>query len=119
MQKEAENVGNIASQESVKEPPPSTTASPGSPESPVEGFTGQTHVKDSEPSQEPMIPQEPKAVNPIVSVENFFSNDIRLSGHSLEESPCYPIISSRTDEISTDTVYYCKLHPELGSDLSD
>jgi hypothetical protein len=53
--------------------------------------------------------------NPIIPIQDFFSNNIPLPGHSIEESPCYDIIGSRPGEISTDTIYYCKLHPELGS----
>jgi hypothetical protein len=49
---------------------------------------------------------------PIVSIEEFFSNDMPLDAHSLEESPCYPIIGSKPSEIPTDTIYYCKLHPD-------
>lgn len=38
-----------------------------------------------------------------------------IPDHSIEESPCFPIIGSRPGEISTDIIYYCKLHPELRS----
>ena len=59
---------------------------------------------------------------------NFFDN--KSDSNSLEQSPCYPIIGSRTEDIGgsvgdadgnltdvtyTNTVYYCKIHPDLGS----
>jgi hypothetical protein len=58
--------------------------------------------------------QEPskEIIGPITSFEGFFNDDIPLEPHSFEESPCYPIIGSRPGEISTDTVYYCKIHPD-------
>jgi hypothetical protein len=55
------------------------------------------------------------ARSPIVSVEDFFNNNISLPNHSFEESPCYPIIGIRSDETSTIPVYYCESHPDLGS----
>ena len=84
-----------------------------------------------EPSQN--TPKMLETFDPIISVEDFFgSNDISLlDHHSIEESPCYHIIGSRTDEMPgnvvdddgnvvdkmgyPNTVYYCKLHPDLGS----
>jgi hypothetical protein len=112
IQKRAENIENITSQKSTIESQSSISASPGSPGSPM--------IPDSKSSQAPeaLYVSEARAefVDPIRSVEAFFSNDISLDGHSIESSPCYPIIGSRPGEISTDTVYYCKLHPDnLGS----
>jgi hypothetical protein len=53
---------------------------------------------------------------PIVVVEDFFETDIDkefspLPDHSLEQSPCYPIIGSksRDDHI----IYHCRLHPKV------
>jgi hypothetical protein len=71
--------------------------------------------EDKDPPGNILERHPPKTVNPIISVEYFFSNDMPLDAHSFEESPCYPIIGSKPGEIPTDTVYYCKLHPELGS----
>jgi hypothetical protein len=61
--------------------------------------------------------QEPskESFNPIVSIEDFFSNDIPLENHSIAESPCFPILNTKPGEIPTQTVYYCELHPDLGS----
>ena len=49
--------------------------------------------------------------NPVVSVENFFSDEqsLPLSLHSLEQSPCYPIIGSKP--AGNHTMYYCEVHP--------
>jgi hypothetical protein len=68
-------------------------------------------------TKEDLEPQRSKslAFNPIISAEDFFSNDMTLPTHSLEESPCYPIIESKQDETEFETTYYCKLHPDLGS----
>jgi len=84
-------------------------------------------------------PQQPVAATattfkPIISVQDFFNNYNSLpmfESHSLEQSPCRPIIGCRSDDITGDiidkdenvvsessypnTIYYCKLHPELGS----
>src|SRR5215467_5234093 len=54
----------------------------------------------SQPSSKNMLTIKPK---PIVSVEDFFNDDMPLSGHSIEESPCQPIIDPRPGEISTGT----------------
>lgn len=53
--------------------------------------------------------------NPIVSIEDFFGDDMPLPGHSLHESPCYPIINTKSGETPTQRIYYCELHPDLGS----
>lgn len=58
-----------------------------------------------------------ESFNPIISVEDFFSDDMPLDNHSIEESPCLPIINTKPGVTSTETVYYCKLHPELGSNF--
>jgi hypothetical protein len=57
--------------------------------------------------------QEPskESFNPIVSIEYFFNNE----SHSIGESPCFGIINTKSGEIPTDTIYYCELHPDLGS----
>ncbi len=57
----------------------------------------------------------------IMSVEEFFidkSNRERrpLSSHTLEQSPCYPIIDKRqynNENGNGGTFYYCKLHPDI------
>lgn len=59
--------------------------------------------------------QSKKPFNPIISIEDFFSNDMPLDNHSVEESPCYPIIDIKPGEIPTEIVYYCRLHPDLSS----
>lgn len=64
------------------------------------------NTKQSHQSQELSNDIPPKSVpepsyKPIMSVEDFFNNDIPLDGHSFEESPCYPIISCRPGEIPT------------------
>jgi hypothetical protein len=56
-----------------------------------------------------------KSFNPIISIEDFFSNDMPLPGHSVEESPCGPMIRTKPGDTPTETIYYCKLHPDLGS----
>lgn len=63
--------------------------------------------KEFEPIQEPSKPITPG------EVEDFFSNDIPLGGHSIEQSPCAAIIGSKPGEIPTDTVYCCKLCPDM------
>jgi hypothetical protein len=82
-----------------------------------ENIASQTSVKESETSHKVSkvseVSQTSQSVSPIISVEDFFSNDMPLPGHSIEESPCYPLIGSRPGEIPTDTVYYCKLHPDM------
>ena len=50
----------------------------------------------------------------IVSIEDFFHDEPDspyhpLFEHSLEQSPCYPIINKRGE------FYYCKLHPKVSS----
>jgi hypothetical protein len=52
-------------------------------------------------------------INPIVPIEEFFHDDLSLLWqplplHSLEQSPCYPIIGIRKKQ----GLYYCKLHSE-------
>ena len=54
--------------------------------------------------------------NTIISLEQFFNNDPDQSNqtiqtHSLEESPCYPIINSKIE--GRYIWYYCKLHPDF------
>jgi hypothetical protein len=54
---------------------------------------------------------------PIVSVEDFFFDDPAgryqaLPTHNLQQSPCAPIIGSKTGEKSV-LLYYCKLHPKI------
>ncbi|MGA9153701.1 MAG: hypothetical protein WBZ36_24225, partial [Candidatus Nitrosopolaris sp.] len=67
-------------------------------------------------SEKELPVQEPsKESNPIISIEDFFRDDVPLPSHSVEESPCFHIITTKSGEIPTETVYYCKLHPELGS----
>jgi hypothetical protein len=95
----------------------------------------QTPTKEPEHSQNALeVLYIPESYKSIISVEDFFSNGIPIFGldHSFEQSPCYPIIGSRSNEIHgsvfdhhgnvidddktyTNTVYYCKLHPDLGS----
>jgi P4 family phage/plasmid primase-like protien len=50
--------------------------------------------------------------NPVVSVENFFADEqsLPLSPHSLEQSPCSPIIGSKP--AGNHTMYYCQVHPK-------
>jgi hypothetical protein len=50
-------------------------------------------------------------LEPIISVEEFFNDDPSLPyqslpPHSLEQSPCYPVIDKKHNNL-----YYCKLHP--------
>jgi hypothetical protein len=71
--------------------------------------------EDEDGPADPPDIQPPRTIDPIASVDEFFSNDIPLDGHSLEQSPCYSIIGSKPGEIPTNTVYYCKLHPDLPS----
>ena len=52
-------------------------------------------------------------ISPIVPIEEFFHDDLSLhweplSLHSLEQSPCYPIIGIRKKQ----GLYHCKLHPK-------
>jgi len=56
-------------------------------------------------------PKVHEAFKPIVSVENFFSDEqsLPLSLHSLEQSPCYTIIGSKP--AGNHTMYYCEVHP--------
>ena len=65
----------------------------------------------------PSGPSEPSASvesTAIVSVERFF-NDVAdspyqpLPEHSLEQSPCYPIIGRNNNN----GLYFCRLHPEV------
>jgi hypothetical protein len=54
--------------------------------------------------------------NPIISVDQFFNDDPDRSNqtmpaHNLEESPCYPIIHSKS--VGTHIWYYCRLHPDF------
>ena len=122
--------------------PPSTTASPASPGSQITSEVPKATVPTvpDEEAKLPKLPEMPKELedhlgvvteeeflnqessrskkpfNPIMLVEQFFSGDTPLLGDdSIEESPCYYIIGTRSGEISTDIVYYCKLHPDLGS----
>jgi hypothetical protein len=74
-----------------------------------EFFNESSKVDPTEPEDSPSASQTSQ------SVEYFFSNDMPLPGHSLEQSPCYPIIGSMQDEMQLETIYYCKLHPDLGS----
>ena len=50
---------------------------------------------------------------PIVSVEDFFSikQSLQLPNHSLEQSPCYPIIGSKSS--GDYIIYYCKVHRKV------
>ena len=80
-----------------------------------ESVQDQDNYIDSDNENQDDPPQNVSDCKPIISIEDFFSSDMPLSGHSIEESPCYPIIGFRPGEISIDTVYYCKLHPDLGS----
>jgi hypothetical protein len=59
-----------------------------------------------------------KPVTPIVSVEEFFSDNPTpenpwkpLPPHSLERSPCYPVIGVHNKYRMP--FYYCKLHPDI------
>ena len=56
----------------------------------------------------------------ITSIEEFFINKSNqvwrpLSSHTLEQSPCYPIIDKRqyNNDNGSGTFYYCKLHPDI------
>jgi hypothetical protein len=57
----------------------------------------------------------------IMSVEEFFIDKSNeewrpLPFHSLEQSPCYPIIDKRqynNKSGNSATFYYCKLHPDI------
>jgi hypothetical protein len=50
-------------------------------------------------------------------VEDFFSDPDSswqpLSEHSLKESPCYPIVAEGEIKAMGQTIYLCKLHPEI------
>ena len=91
-----------------------------------------TTRKNENPSTSPVEPSEPSepSANPdihrpqlavpvensimsIVSVEDFFSSNqpLPLSDHSLEQSPCYPIIGSKSS--GNYIIYYCKLHRKV------
>ena len=50
---------------------------------------------------------------PIVSIEKFFREDISLPlcSHSLEKSPCYPVIDFK--DAGKHILYSCSLHPNL------
>ena len=57
-------------------------------------------------------------INPIVPIEEFFHDDPSLPWqplplHSLEQSPCYPIIGIRKKQ----GLYYCKLHSEEANSI--
>jgi hypothetical protein len=69
--------------------------------------------EEIEPYQKP--PTE--SWNPIISLEEFFTDDLSLSSHDFEESPCFPIIDIQIGESSTDRKYFCKLHPDFKSDF--
>ena len=52
--------------------------------------------------------------NPTVSVDQFFNDDQdrpNQTTHNLEESPCYPIIHSKS--VGNHIWYYCRLHPDF------
>ena len=56
----------------------------------------------------------------ITSIEEFFINKSNqgwrpLSSHTLEQSPCYPIIDKRQyfNDNGSGMFYYCKLHPDI------
>ena len=119
--------------EALVQPEDPSTKEPKLPKLPEmpEEFEDNTSVV-SEKELEPFHKPSKELFNPIVSVEDFFNNDISLlDQHSIEQSPCFPIIGSRTDEIPGNVVdndgnvvdkisypnivYYCKLHPDLGS----
>jgi hypothetical protein len=58
--------------------------------------------------------------NSTMSTEKFFEDNSHqkwqpLSSHTLEQSPCYPIIDKRryNNENGSGTFYYCKIHPNI------
>jgi hypothetical protein len=57
---------------------------------------------------------------PIVPVDEFFKDShdkayLALRNHSLEQSPCYPIIGIKP--VGRHTMYYCEIcHPEFAND---
>jgi hypothetical protein len=60
----------------------------------------------------------PSANNDVV--EAFFNHDesdkeerISLPEHSLEQSPCYPIIGKKAIGTDQQTCYFCQIHPEF------
>jgi hypothetical protein len=61
------------------------------------------------------MPKVLEDFNPIVSIEDFLNDTMSLANHSFHESPCYPIINTRQGETPTEIIYYCELHPDLGS----
>ncbi|MGA9151335.1 MAG: hypothetical protein WBZ36_12220 [Candidatus Nitrosopolaris sp.] len=67
--------------------------------------------EEIEPYQKPPI----ESWNPIISLEEFFTDDLSLSSHDFEESPCFPIIDIEIGEPSTDRKYFCKLHRDFKS----
>jgi hypothetical protein len=64
-----------------------------------------SQLSDNTPAQKPFMP--------IVSVEDFFSSKqpLPLPDHSLEQSPCYPIIGSKPG--GNYIMYHCKIHPKV------
>lgn len=55
------------------------------------------------------------AFDPMISIEDFYSNDMPLDTHSFHQSPCYPIIELKQDEMGFE--YCCKLHPKVKDTL--
>ncbi len=136
IQETGKDIGNITDQTSTKESEHSTTTSFTTSTSPA-STTDNNHR--TPPTEEPKLrdlPEMPKEIEdglpttseeeleslqeshptkPITpaEVEDFFNSDMPLGGHGIEESPCHPIIATRPGEIPPDTVYYCKLHPDM------
>jgi hypothetical protein len=56
----------------------------------------------------------------IPTIEDFFYDESNLlweslPKHSLQQSPCYPVIGMKIHKPSNIDWYYCKLHPYLQS----
>ena len=69
----------------------------------------------SESIRSQLTPTENSSM-PIVSLEDFFKDNpdkqsLPLPNHSLEQSPCRPIIGSKSQ--GNYIMYYCRIHPKV------
>ena len=63
---------------------------------------------------EPGTGVSPTSFNPIMAVKTFFNiSTLPLPNHTLERSPCYPLIMTKA--IGKYILYSCKLHPRIES----
>ncbi|MGA9151626.1 MAG: hypothetical protein WBZ36_13695 [Candidatus Nitrosopolaris sp.] len=141
VQENGKDIGNITDQRATKQSEHSITTSPMTSTSPAPPGTkteasqvSQTKDARTQPTEhdlpmpeeledgldtvsekklEPFQKQSNESFNPIISIQDFFSNDILLENHSIDKSPCFHIINTKPGELPTDTVYYCKLHPDM------